>query len=150
MNNQQMKFALDGLNGIANFASLNFGAAGTDRPGRLKSWLHNVRSLCESAHPELAKMWDWCLSRANDVHSIYLVTPSMGRNHLSITDVIPQKWSFLEGRLRPKVIASVPGFVKEWVEQRAQQGNQEQLQHVLYHLLKLFHPGDANDRMNLM
>ena len=51
--------------------------------------------------------------------------------------------------MRPKVIDATPPHIKEWVDQRAQQGQVDPSHVVLFYLMKTFAPGGAEEKTQL-
>ena len=64
-------------------------------------------------------------------------------------DVMPTVWDQIDSWMRPKIIEATPPNIKEWVDQRAQQGTVDPSHVVLFYLMKTFAPGGAEEKTQL-
>ena len=84
------------------------------------------------------------------VYKQFLNTPVLRREGIWPADKIPIAWKQLDAWMRPKLIEASPEDVKEWVNQKAQQGIIDESHVILFHLMKLMAPGGPEEKVQLL
>ena len=79
----------------------------------------------------------------------FMVESIQEREKVFPQEVLPVVWDQIDAWMRPKIIEATPPHIKEWVDQRAQQGQVDPSHVVLFYLMKTFAPGGAEEKNQL-
>ena len=143
------KYALDAISRIAKLPRLGGGSA-TEKPVKLRSWLWSVDELLRATTSDVCELWDWAKEQAGGLHSYWGASDPLRRPMLEMQTRTPLRWSDLERRLRPLVVASLPDRFAKELQHRGQLGRIEELHGILYMVYREFQPGSKADRVGLL
>ena len=134
---------------VPEFSKLELGEPGT-RARRLQQWLLQVSQAIEPAGPYVTSWWQWVRQSAESTHHIYLTKPLDQREQVCPREILPTQYAQVESWLRPRILATLPKQQKDWVDLRAQAGQQDPSNVLVYYLFKLFSPGSPGEKDSLM
>ena len=117
-----------------------------DRPEDLRKWRYAVLTSLKAAGPQVEAWWKWSVSAADNAHKLYVQSPLMTRESITVAQRTSVKWQQLESWVRPKLIACLPDALKKLVTARGMQNIEDECQDVLYLLTKACMPGAADER----
>ena len=83
---------------------------------------------------------------AEIAHSVYLTAPIVQREGVAVGPRNPSKWVQLETWIKPRVVAAMPQHLKKQLQQRGVQGVRDEVQDILYQLMKTCHPGTPDEK----
>ena len=134
---------------VQEFPKLGLGEPGT-RGTRLITWKIHVAQLLLPCGPTVDQWWTWCVSKAERAYTVFIDASIYDRAAIVPEDQMPTEWKQLDSLLRPKLLEASPAHVKEMIAARASQNIIDPSHMVLFCIMKLFAPGSADEKAQLM
>jgi len=131
---------------LSDFPKLELADVAT-RATRLIAWKSAVQQALIPIGAPVVAWWNWCVAQANATYKIFLTTPLINRESVVPTSTMPMIWSQLDAWLRPKLLESIPGVIRDWVAMRGRQNQIDQTHVILFWVLKQFGPGSAEEQV---
>ena len=117
-----------------------------ERPEDMRKWRYAVLTSLKAAGPIVESWWKWCVSSADLTHRLYVQSPIMTREGITVAHRTPTKWLQLESWIRPKLIACLPDNLKKQLTARGMQDIEDECQDIIYLLTKSCMPGAADEK----
>ena len=76
--------------------------------------------------------------------------PVMNRERLVVNHRVPKKWMQVETWIRPRLLACLPQQLKKQLTQRGVQGVRDEVQDILFMILKACCPGIADEKSEVL
>ena len=70
----------------------------------------------------------------------------MSRETIRVQPRIPTKWQLLETWIKPRLVAALPQNLKKQLTERGMQGLKDEVQDILFLILKTCRPGAADEK----
>ena len=86
------------------------------------------------------------MSSADQTHRLYVQSPIMIRESITVGQRTPPKWLQLESWIRPKLISCLPDNLKKQLTARGMQDIEDECQDIVYLLTKACMPGAADEK----
>ena len=90
------------------------------------------------------------MQKAQRAYSLFIDATIYDREAIVPKELMPQAWKQLDSWMRPKLIEAALAHVKEMVAARARQNVIDQSHVVLFYVMKVFAPGNADEKGQLM
>ena len=107
-----------------------------ERPEDMRKWRYAVLTSLKAAGPQVESWWKWCVSSADQTHKLYVQSPIMTRESITVGQRTPPKWLQLESWIRPKLISCLPDNLKKQLTARGMQDIEDECQDIVYLLTK--------------
>ena len=146
----ELNMILKALQGcVGEFPTIVLGGM-AERPEHLRKWRYAVRQSLEAAGPQVMTWWSWCWEVAESTHAIYMKAPVMNRESIKVAPRIPSRWAQLETWVKPRLLTCLPQLLKKQLTQRGIQGIRDEVQDILFLLLKTCCPGAADEKAAIL
>ena len=94
----------------------------------------------------MASWWAWRWAVAEETHGLYMQAPVMNREGLKVVHRNSAKYAQIETWIKPRLVASLPQNLKKQLTQRGVQGMRDEVQDILFLVLKTACPGVADEK----
>jgi len=128
---------------VGEFPAIELGSP-ADRPEHLRRWRYAVRQSLESAGPQVMAWWTWCWEVSEAAHKVYMRAPVMSREGIRVPERAHPRWVQIETWIKPRLLACLPQQLKKQLTQRGVQGIRDEVQDILFLILKTCCPGVAD------
>ncbi len=117
------------------------------RATRLLSWKSAVEQALVPVGSQMRSWWRWCLQKAGVAHRRFLAASIQERESIVPSDAMPGAWEQIDSWMRPKLLDSVPGVIRDWVNMRARQGKIDETHVIIFWVVKQFGPGSVEEQV---
>ena len=131
---------------LSDMPKLPLGDVAT-RATRLLGWKTAIEQALIPVGTHMCDWWRWCLKKAQVAYRQFLAASIQDRESILPLDTLPSAWKQIDSWMRPKLLDSVPGQIKEWVDMRARQGKIDETHIIIFWVVKQFGPGSVEEQV---
>ena len=110
-------------------------------------WRVAIEMQLKTTRRVVVDWWKWSNSCAERHYKTWLRTPIMERHQLKTApDTLPRRWESIEDWFLLKILAIVPGKLKDSIMQERVSGVNPRVVNVIFQLMKIMQPGSMDEQ----